>query len=184
MRLPILEALPGIRFSPQIPTFFAFDITVQRRIVEKRTPQKRKLPVPSTRSFVVATGGAPTVQEGATSYKAIVLSRGSGVNRPERTVMSSTPSIGLFMGHAESRAALLHFSMNATYKARLAKAIKQEIAKRVHPDDIRQAIDALLERQLSPALLSRKVEDLHSPKWKGLTEAEAHPDPYEDFPNY
>jgi hypothetical protein len=90
------------------------------------------------------------------------------------------PSIGSFMAFSETEAALQKFTMDATYKARLARGVKLELAKGTHPDDLKVAIRALLERRLSPGLLSRKVEDIHKPR----VPASPIADPYQDFPEY
>jgi len=77
------------------------------------------------------------------------------------------------------RAVIQDVSIDKTYKARLAKAIKQELERGTHPADIKRALEQLIDRHLSPALLHAKVTD-NLPK---VVEKPAE-DPYADFPEF
>jgi hypothetical protein len=86
------------------------------------------------------------------------------------------------MGYAQQQAALQRFEMDPTYKARLARGIRLEVERGTHHQDIKAAINQLLERKLSPGLLRHKVEDLHAPKGYRFSQGIVADDPYADLP--
>ena len=92
--------------------------------------------------------------------------------------------IGTLIGHAETRAAVQGFDMGKTYKARLAKHIKEELDKGTHIQDVRAGVDALIDRRLSPYLLSRKIADLQLGLTPGMGDEPEETDPFTPFPEY
>jgi len=96
----------------------------------------------------------------------------------------TSPHLGALMGYADREAPALGLKMDRTYRARLAKATRQELQKGIHPDDIRQAMRLLFMNRplpLSPALLGKKVQDLQ----RFLpSKVSTEPDPFADTPQY
>lgn len=74
--------------------------------------------------------------------------------------MATASPIGSLIGYAVTTAASLQFEMDKTYKARLAKHIKELVQQEEHHGDIRLAIRRLLEKRLSPALLGAMLGDI------------------------
>ena len=88
--------------------------------------------------------------------------------------------IGSLMGFAERQAALAKFGMDKTYKARLARAFKEELERGAHYEDVKAAARIVISRRLSPYLLHAKVREINV----SLADPEPGSDPYEDFPDY
>jgi hypothetical protein len=82
------------------------------------------------------------------------------------------------MATAQAYAASKQFTMDDVYRARLARGIRLELEDGTHYDDIEWAVKQLIDRQLSPGLLKRKVQDRYLPK----TSEGSLWNPFGDFP--